>query len=393
MRKITCGLLVIFMLFTLSACNTQESGETTLSTTETTLPKIDATATDGDIAQLEAQYQGRIAYHGELHDHANTGGTSDGKHTLEEWKENLKEKDMDFADIADHKQLAHMYLPEWDSDLFIGGSEAATILWELDGNNSLHYNMMFSDPEDMRTVLMKYLTKFKFENGNNFNYVGFSREELRGLAKDVLDNNGFFVHVHPKGDEYLVSEDPLDYWFGDETGLEVLCGAFGNMSAKENQKAYELWLELLAMGKRIFATSGSDSHRLSGTVSLATIYSKEKNSKSYVNHVREGDITAGPVGIRMSVGDTITGGKGSFAGNRLVVSVGDFHSQEYKMTHVYRVDVFDDQGLVFSQELKGSDTEYFAIDADNTAKFYRAVVVDVTDDYIFAVGNPIWNEQ
>lgn len=393
MRKITCGLLVIFMLFTLSACNTQESGETTLSTTETTLPKIDATATDGDIAQLEAQYQGRIAYHGELHDHANTGGTSDGKHTLEEWKENLKEKDMDFADIADHKQLAHMYLPEWDSDLFIGGSEAATILWELDGNNSLHYNMMFSDPEDMRTVLMKYLTKFKFENGNNFNYVGFSREELRGLAKDILDNNGFFVHVHPKGDEYLVSDDPLDYWFGDETGLEVLCGAFGNMSAKENQKAYELWLELLAMGKRIFATSGSDSHRLSNTVSLATIYSEKKDSGAYLDHVRQGDLTAGPVGIRMSVGDTITGGKGSFAGNRLVVSVGDFHSQEYKMTHVYRVDVFDDQGLVFSQELKGSDTEYFAIDADNTAKFYRAVVVDVTDDYIFAVGNPIWNEQ
>lgn len=392
MKKIICVLLVIFMFSGLCACNTQEGEETTLFTTEATLPKMDVTATAEDIAQLEAGYQDRIAYHGELHDHANTGGTSDGKSTLEEWKENLKEKDMDFADIADHKQLAHMYLPEWDSNLFIGGSEAATVLWELENNNSLHYNMMFSDPEDMRAVLMKYLMKFQFENGNNFRYVGFSREELRTLAKDILDNNGFFVHVHPKGDEYLVSEDPLDYWFGDETGLEVLCGVYGNMSEKENQKAYALWQELLAMGKRVFATSGSDSHNLSSTVSLATIYSEEKNSESYVSHIRKGDLTAGPVGIRMSVGDTVTGGKGSFAGNRLVVSVGDFHSQEYRMTHVYRVDVFDDQGLVFSQELKGSGTEYFAIDANQSAKFYRAVVVDINDDYIFAVGNPIWNE-
>ena len=394
MKRIFALIMIVMALFNLCACGAQGGGETTPSATEETQPKIDVTATEADIAKLEGLYSGRVAYHGDLHDHANTGGTSDGKNTLDEWKENLKEKDMDFVAIVDHKQLAHMYLPEWDDSLFIGGSEAATNLWDVDVSpNEVHYNMLFSDPEGLRGVLNKYMNRFQFLNGDNFQYTGFSTEEMRTLGEVIREHNGLLVHVHPKGDKYLQSDNVLDYWFGEETGFEVLCGCYGNMSAPENQKAYVVWTELLAMGKRVFATSGSDSHRLSNTVSLATIYSEKKDSGAYLGYVRQGDLTAGPVGIRMSIGDTITGGVGSFAGNRLVVSVGDFHSQEYKNTHIYRVDVYDDQGLVFSQELKGSATEYFAIDVDETAKFYRAVVVDTSDDYIFAVGNPIWNQQ
>ena len=394
MKRVFALLMIVMALFNLCACGAQGGTETTPSATDETQLKIDTTATETDIAKLEALYSGRVAYHGDLHDHANTGGTGDGKNTLDEWKENLKEKDMDFVAIVDHKQLAHMYLPEWDDSLFIGGSEAATNLWDLDvSSNQVHYNMLFSDPEGLRGVLTKYMTKFQFLNGDNFTYTGLSTEEMRTLGEVIREHNGLLVHVHPKINGMLTSDNPLDYWFGDETGFEVLTGKHGNMSAPTNQEAYAIWTELLAMGKRVFATSGSDTHRLSETVSLATIYSEEKDSGAYLDHVRQGDLTAGPVGIRMSIGDTITGGVGSFAGNRLVVSVGDFHSQEYKNTHIYRVDVYDDQGLVFSQELKGSATEYFAIDVDETAKFYRAVVVDTSDDYIFAVGNPIWNQQ
>ena len=94
----------------------------------------------------------------------------------------------------------------------------------------------------------------------------------------------------------------------------------------------------------------------------------------------------------MCIGDTKMGGIGDFAGQRLVVSVGDLHSIEYDPTHTYRVDVYAEDELVMSQELTG-DTGCFAMDADPACMFYRAEVYDVTADYIFALGNPIWNAQ
>ena len=109
-------------------------------------------------------------------------------------------------------------------------------------------------------------------------------------------------------------------------------------------------------------------------------------------HVKKGDFTAGPVGIRMSIGDTCTGGETDFAGKRLVISVGDFHSLECMPGHAYRIDVYSDQGLIVSQEIPGTGTSYMALDADDTAKFYRAEVYDITSEYQVAIGNPIWNE-
>jgi hypothetical protein len=94
----------------------------------------------------------------------------------------------------------------------------------------------------------------------------------------------------------------------------------------------------------------------------------------------------------MCVGDTQMGGEVSFAGQRLVVSTGKIHTKTYNQEHTYRVDVYDDQGLVFSEEISGVENEYFAIDANPDAKYYRANVYDVTDDKIIAIGNPIWNK-
>jgi hypothetical protein len=56
-----------------------------------------------------------------------------------------------------------------------------------------------------------------------------------------------------------------------------------------------------------------------------------------------------------------------------------------------RVDVYNEDGLVFSQEFDSSKTAYFAIDTTD-CKYYRADVYDVTEGYILAIGNPIWNE-
>lgn len=379
-------ICVLGLLMGLSACGRPDLQEGEAGS------QMDVTASASDIAQLDALYAGKQPYHGELHDHADTGGTSDGKTPLKGWKDIMMyTKDMDFATIVDHKQVLHMRLEDWDDSIFIGGSEAAA--WITDKGleqNELHYNMIFATPEPLEELLYENIVKHQFD-GTHFKYAKFTTEEFMKIADSVRKKGGFFVHVHPKGDSYILSDDPLDYWFGDYTGLEVICGCYGGMEALNNKEAYQLWKDLLAMGKRVYATSGSDSHRTSNTVSLTTIYSDQQNAQTYLNYVRQGNFTAGPVGIRMCIGDAAMGAETSFSGNRVVVSAGDVHSLEFEPTHIYRVDLYDDTGLVFSQEADLSQTVYFAVDADETKSFYRAEVYDVTEDRIVAVGNPIWN--
>lgn len=392
MKKVIAIVLTVVILLGLCACANEPVAEQT-----TTEPGMDVTATDVDIAKLDGLYTGRTAYHGEMHDHANTGGYSDGNNTLDEWKVMMeKEKDMDFAAIVDHKQMLHMYLDEWDDTLFIGGTEAGTeIVGSSATQTTVHYAMTFADPESFEKTLLAFPLQYQYipseDHTTRYYYGKFSVSEFNRLATTVLENGGFFTHVHPKSVNYMISDNPEDYVFTDYMGLEVLCSFYGNMTADYNQAAYQLWKDLLALDRRIYATAGSDSHRLSNLISLTTIYSHEKNARAYLDYVRAGNFTAGPAGIRMAVGDTQMGGECSFAGQRLVVSVGDFHSKAANPEHTYRVDLYDDRGLVFSQELTGMDTQYFAIDAEPEAKFYRAEVYDVTEGYQFALGNPIWN--
>lgn len=391
MKRLLSLMLAVLLLAAMYGCGGQTVQED--PTEEPTLPtEPDYTAGEADIQQLEKLYEGRQPYQGELHDHADTGGTSDGKMKLEDWKMNLLVNDMDFATFADHRQVLHMRLPEWDNNLFIGGTEACT--WIIDSKatqNKLHYNMLFTSPEGLENVLTTFPVMFSYY-GDHFSYFEFTTKQFEELAKFVTENDGFFVHVHPKGKSYLVSDDPLDYYFGEHTGVEVLCGFYGNMTAQENQDAYKLWTDLLALGKKVYATSGSDSHNASNTVSLTTIYAESADAPTYLKRVKQGDFTAGPVGIRMSIGDTCTGGTTAFAGKRLVISVGQFHSRECLPGHTYRIDLYSDKGLVTSQEIPGTGVSYMALDADDSVKFYRAEVYDVTSDYQVAIGNPIWNE-
>lgn len=385
MKKLIALLLAISCVVGLCACG---GGADAPKETE---PKLDVTATDADKAALDGVYANRVAYHGQLHDHANTGGTSDGKNTLKELKANLKTKDMDFTDVADHKQVLHMRLEDWDDTLFIGGSEAASQIKDVKSEGKeMHYNMMATTPEQVEAVLNHFATKYKYIM-DHFGYPSFTKAELTELAELLYEQGGLFVHVHPKGKSYIQSEDPLDYWYTDKMGIEVMTGCYGDMRGQENADAYKLWTDLLAMGKKIWAMCGSDSHRLSDTHSLATVYSDEKDAKKIFGYVRVGDVTAGPAGIRMAIGDTAMGGTTDFAGKRLVISAGDIHSKEYNPSSKYELHVYDDKGLVFTEQLSGNETNYFAIDVAADAKFYRAEIYHATEKYIFAVGNPIWN--
>jgi hypothetical protein len=394
MKKILSLILAAVMLLSLCACT--QTGAPEQTTTVATEPKVDATATDADIAKLDGLYEGRTARFGEMHAHADTGGTSDGKCTLDQWKAHMAENEIDFSTIVDHKQTIHMRLPEWDNTMFIGGSEAGgPVMGSSATNNKIHYNMLFATVEEFENLLNMYPIEFQYIGGH-FGYPNWTEEKMNQLSNNIYECGGLFVHVHPQAnDTYMVSDDPLDYFFGDVMGFEVLTGYHAaDMKTESNLKQYDTWVKLLNLGKRAYATCGSDCH---GTLAdvvpcLGTIYAEDTEAKTLLEYMRAGDFSAGPAGIRLSVGDGKMGDEVSFAGNRLVVAAGEVHYQTYKEDHSYRVDVYDDQGLVFSREISGKEVAYFAIDANPDAKYYRANVFDVTDDKIIAVGNPIWNK-
>lgn len=341
------------------------------------------------IAKLEELYSGCRAYHGELHDHSASGGTSDGQCTLAQWVEEMAVLKMDFAAILDHRQVRHMYLPEWKDGLFIGGSEpGAPITDNKAEDNILHYNMLFPGPKPLEALLEAF-PEFEFTGGQegHFTYPSFTTKRFCELIDAVKAHGGFFVHPHPK--QRMVSDDPLDFWFQDETGIEVF---YNNMSGQFTKDNYALWTDLLAAGKRVWACAGGDWHEHPKNTALTTIYAENKTNQDYLNHLRKGDFTCGAVGIRMCIGDTVTGGKTAFDAQPLTVAVGDFHVSVQFPDHTYRVDILDDTGVVFSSEVPRNKTSYFTLATEDRA-FYRAEVWDVTANYPIAIGNPIWNER
>ena len=347
--------------------------------------------TKEDLALLESLYEGRNPYFGELHDHADTGGTSDGKLPLEGWKKALEQLEMDFATIVDHKQVRHMYLPEWDSSIFIGGTEPGTKITDDQIENSIiHYNMLFSRPEQLEQLLEAF-PEFKFEGGpqGHFGYPGFTRARFTELVNKVTDLGGFFVHPHPTSK--MKSDDPLDYWFRDETGLEVLYTFYQEPGSQHCWENFALWKKLLALGKRVYATAGNDEHNVPKDKALTTIYARRKHSESYMQQLRKGDFVCGGVGIKMCVGHTPMGGKTDFSGKRVVLCVDKFHKSLLHPEHTYRVELQDDTGTVFCWEFIPGEPAWFAVDADPEKRFYRAEVYDNEKEFPIALGNPIWN--
>ena len=352
-----------------------------------------AFAYNEDAAHLESLYADRKPYHGELHDHGDTGGTSDGNLTLAQWTANLKKLDMDFAAIVDHKQLLHMDLADWDDTVFIGGTEPSTNISDSKATGKqMHYNMLFTSREAGEQVL-KAFTEFKFkedENGEwHFSYPNFKTARFRELIQAVKDAGGMFVFVHPKDGKRFISEDPLDYWFADYTGLEVFYVSKTDSRTKNN---YKLWTDLLALGKRLWATAGYDGHGVASTNTLTTIYSDSKTATGYLNYAKIGDFSTGGIGIRMAVGDTRMGSSTDFAGQRIVFSVADFHSS-LDLTHTYRVKLIAGDETVFEARIDPTMPFYYAQEADENAPFYRVEVVDETTGILTAIGNPIWNDK
>lgn len=337
--------------------------------------------------RLIGLYQNCRAYHGELHEHAQTGGTSDGMCPLSEWHSLLSEFHMDFAAILDHRQIRHMYLPEWEDGLFIPGTEPGTrIINGSTVSNEMHYNILLPH-RDLLADLLNDFPEFEFTGGleGHFVYPYFTRERFGQLIDAIKARGGFFVHPHPK--QYLKADDPLDYWFRDETGIEAVYVSMDSVQTRDN---FQLWLDLLSAGKRVWACAGGDTHYRTEAAALTTIYAEEHTSASFLSHLRTGDFTCGAVGIRMCIGDTRTGGQCPFDGQKLTVCVSDFHESVKDPDHQYRLDVISDQGVVYSAPVSCMEETFVTIDTENCA-FYRAEVIDETKNLRIAIGNPIWN--
>lgn len=167
------------------------------------------------------------------------------------------------------------------------------------------------------------------------------------LIPAVKEKGGLFVIPHPSATNDTVPENAMDLYFQDETGFEVF---YGNNATDNNnwktQANYKLWTDLLAAGKRIWATSGNDDHGLPETICLSTVYSEAGNAQSHITHLRVGDFTAGPVGIRMCVGNTPMGSTGSFEGQRLVFCVSDFHESALIEGHTYTVKLLENEEVI-----------------------------------------------
>jgi len=344
-------------------------------------------ATQKDIAYLEKMYAGRKVFYGELHDHAKTGGTSDGRCPLSLWKREMEYLGMDFAAIVDHAQVRHMYLPEWEDGVFIGGTELGTTFLDSKAQvPKIHYMMLFEGPKPLEEIFEAF-PEFQFTGAPDGRviYPDFELARFRELIEAVKAKGGFFVHPHPK--QVMVSDDPLDFWFCDETGIEVFCNDINSDFTRDD---YKLWVQLLKAGKRVWATAGTDYHRAPYTSALTTIYAEDKSNKAYLAHLRQGDVICGYAGIRMAIGDTKMGGKCDFLGKRLVFSVGDFHKCILRPGHSYRVDVLCEDGEVCRREVDPDKMNYFAMDVE-PHKYYWLEVVDDTQKLRIAIGNPIWN--
>ena len=94
----------------------------------------------------------------------------------------------------------------------------------------------------------------------------------------------------------------------------------------------------------------------------------------------------------MAIGDTTMGGECDFTGKKVVFSIDDFHEYVYKENRTFRVDLCNENGVVYSQDINCLTPAYFAVEAED-CEFYRVEVYDYTRECRIAVGNPIWNAK
>lgn len=394
--------------------------------------KVSYSADTEDEALLTSAYQGMKLAFGDMHAHAEDDDTNkkfneESEATaLTTWKSEMQGHGLDFVASLDHYQTNHILNDEWNTNMFLYGTEPGTNISGIreipNRSGEMHYNMLFAaetleKTQAMLNSVLNQFPDFKFNN-SRYSYADFNKEDFTNLILAVQREGGFFVVPHPNYEHKLYplldepkapfSDNWKDYDFGvDKVGFEVV---ERSLSEPATQLNYKYWKQLLASGRKYFACAGSDIHgSLNGEEgnpqkaekAITSVYVSEKNSLAYLEQFKEGNFTAGSVGIQMCVGTTTDakptamGGSCDFAGKRLVVKIGDFHQYVNKPDRKYHVDIVTDKGVIYSQPLtlteNGPQDAVIAFDTDEKYMFYRVEVVDENDVRRIAYGNPIWN--
>lgn len=371
----------------------------------------------------------QLAY-GDMHAHAKESHGSDAfddtytANALSTWKSEMSGHGLDFAASLDHHQTDHILNSEWDTNLFIYGTEPSTCITDIKNIwqgklGEMHYNMLFAGEskeatkEKLDNVLKAFSdqynsTEYPLKN-SKYEYGNFTKAQFSDLIVEVQNQGGFFVIPHPNLESALLSNDWRDFDFGvDKVGFEVIART---TSGEETQLSYKYWKNLLATGRKYYACSGSDIHgSLNGAgqdaagnylaqKALTSVYVSAKNSVQYMEQFKDGNFTAGSVGIKMCIGNsnaqTTMGGECDFNGKRLVVEVGGLHKGVAASGRKYHVDIVTDKGVIYSKPISltdiGTDAAYIALDTDEQYKFYRVEVIDENGAVRIGYGNPIWN--
>ncbi len=341
-----------------------------------------------DFSKLDKLYEGRCAFYGDYHDHGATGGTSDGKTTLEEWKEYMDKLHIDFIGIMDHRQVRHMYLDGFDPAYFLYGSEPGGEF--IEPNLKFHYIMIFEQRDCLEKILHKFPDVFEFTGGveGHFVYKPVERARFMEVVDAVRELGGVFVHPHPK--QVMVSDNIDDYYFGEGTVIETIyvLADEGTTTTDATTDNYKLWLELLARGKKVINTASADCHGVPHTWGLNTVYATERICSKFVERLREGDLNAGYIGIKMSVDDNPVGSSVKYKdGMNLYIKAEDAHPINYNPDEKYRIDVYSDEGLAYSAPLKMPFKVAIQVEK---RRFYRVEIIRESDGSPAAIGNPIW---
>ena len=343
------------------------------------------------LAKLDALYAGRSVRFGDMHTHTNSGGTSDGSVPLATFVQELRDLNLDFAAIVDHKQILHTQLPEWDSTLLIPGTEPGTNIAKPGADSlSMHYCLIFRDPQDY-LITMKAFPEFKYDGGNGLMghnvYPNFTRQRMCELVEFVYDLGGVVSQAHPV--YQMGSEDPEDYRFTDHMQFDTIYSSGG--SSYNTLQNVRMWETLLKKGDRLITWADSDTHAHAKTTALTSVYTTTAGDPIEVfDTARTGDCSAGCVGIQMSIDDTPMGGHLAYRdGLKLAIRVKDYYAAEMKADTVYSLKVYTDQGLAYASEFDGTQTQELVIPVQPRA-YYRVEIFNESDNAYVALSNPIW---
>ena len=347
-----------------------------------------------DFSALDAYYADCNPYYGDLHTHSNSGGTSDGHTPIGEWVAKMDEVGLDFAVLVDHRQMRGYFLPEWSEERFVMGTEPGTSIKEMGDPNAamttLHYNMVFPHKYGLAMVLANF-PEFKFQGDEltgKFGYPSFTLTRIRELNDYIRSIGGVLSHAHPK--ILMASADPLDYYLGEWSYLEIFTWGYASNASYKN---YDLWCEILAKGKHMYASAGSDTHSAVNANCLSTFYTKKRFHTDFMDRIRVGDYAVGGIGLKMMIDGNPMGSQIEYKdGMKLNIRVDNFHKNVWRPDTAYELQVWTDEGLAYSSMFNGKEAQELTLEVQKR-KFYRVVIEDLTHKYRVLVGNPIWLDK